>query len=107
MRRLPQQEALRLRVLSTMEKHLEGPASMETLAHELGISIRSFTSLCQRVFGTSPARLFLLLRLRKAEAELLKRQRSIKEISDRLGFANPYHFSRAFRRHMGHPPSEV
>jgi len=29
----------------------------------------------------------------------------VKEVSEALGFANPYHFSRVYRRHFGHPPS--
>jgi AraC-like DNA-binding protein len=47
------------------------------------------------------------VKLQRAEALLRSREFRIKEVSDELGFANPYHFSRVFSRHFGRPPSRV
>jgi AraC-like DNA-binding protein len=107
MRRLPQEEALRQNIAAVMGRRLETQLTVDEIAEELSMSPRHLTSLCRRLFGESPARLFLLIKLRRAEEMLLKRDKPIKEISRELGFANPYHFSRVFRRLMGRPPSKV
>jgi len=31
----------------------------------------------------------------------------VVEVADHLGFSTPFHFSRAFRRQYGYPPSQV
>jgi AraC-like DNA-binding protein len=62
--------------------------------------------LCRRLFGDSPARLLLRLKLRRADEMLRDGDRRVKEVSDALGFANPFHFSRVFRRHLGRSPSQ-
>ena len=76
------------------------------MARELGISPRHLTGLCRRLFGDSPARLLLRLKLRRADEMLRYGDRRVKEVSDALGFANPFHFSRVFRRHLGRSPSQ-
>ena len=69
------------------------------------MSPRHLTNLCQRLFGQPPARLLLQLKLRQAEEMLRFRGMRVKEVSEELGFANPYHFSRVFRRHRSRAPS--
>jgi AraC-like DNA-binding protein len=69
------------------------------------MSPRQFTLLCRRLFGEAPARFFLRLKMRRAEEMLRYRGLRVKEVSEALGFTNPFHFSRVFRRVLGHPPS--
>jgi len=76
------------------------------LARQLAISPRHLTGRCRLLFNESPARLLLRLKLRRAEEMLRYSDRRVKEVSDALGFANPFHFSRTFRRHFGRPPSQ-
>jgi AraC-like DNA-binding protein len=47
------------------------------------------------------------MHLRIAEAQRLLRlpDASVTMVSEHLGFENPYHFSRVFRRHTGVAPS--
>ena len=50
--------------------------------------------------------LYSLLRRRLLHARaLLQRGCGVAACADRLGFANPFHFSRCYRRVFGHPPS--
>jgi len=104
-RRLPQHEATRERIGAALERHLRGNPTVRELARELGISPRHLTGLSRRLFGESPARLLLRLKLRRAEEMLRYGDRRVKEVSEALGFANPFHFSRVFRRHLGRAPS--
>jgi AraC-like DNA-binding protein len=75
------------------------------LAGAAGMSARLLTILSHRLFGEAPARFLLLLKLRRAEEMLRYRGLSVKEVSDALGFSNPFHFSRVFKRVVGVPPS--
>jgi AraC-like DNA-binding protein len=76
------------------------------LAAKAKMSPRHLTTLCRTMFGQGPARFLLQLKLRRAEEMLRYRSQSVKEVSEALGFANPYHFSRVFKRVYGRPPSE-
>jgi AraC-like DNA-binding protein len=104
LRRLPQRELLRERIGQLFQDHVTEACSATEFASMLGVSRRQFQELCRRHFGMSPARLFLQARIHRA-GELLRTGLRVKEVSEQLGFANPYHFSRAYRRITGVPPS--
>jgi AraC-like DNA-binding protein len=106
-RRLPEDEAERETIAHAMRRHLAHNLDVPTLARELRLSPRHLTNRCRALFGQPPARLFLRMKLETA-AELLRASDArVKEVAESLGFANPYHFSAAFRRHFGHPPSAL
>ncbi len=80
--------------------------STEALAGHLGITPRQLTYLFQRRLGVPPAQWSRQRRVRRAQA-FLESGRSVTDVSERLGFANPFHFSRVFKSVMGIPPSAV
>jgi len=104
-RRLPQAEALRETLAAVFSRHLQGNPTVIELAAAAKMSPRRLTTLCREIFGAAPARYLLQLKLRRAEEMLRYRGQLVKEVSDALGFANPYHFSRVYRRNFGYPPS--
>lgn len=81
-----------------------GSVRMTSLARDLGMSPRSLERHCRTELGHGPARAYVRWRLDRAAALLLSTDWPIRAISDALGFANPFHFSRAFARHHGQPP---
>ena len=60
-----------------------------------------------RLFGLPPARLLLHMKMERAEELLRYGGLRVKEVSEKLGLANPYHFSAAFRRTRGYTPATV
>jgi len=104
-RRLSEVDAQRSRLALVFEKHLHANPTVVELAGAAGMSARLLTILSRRLFGEAPARFLLLLKLRRAEEMLRYRGLSVKEVSDALGFSNPFHFSRVFKRVVGVPPS--
>lgn len=63
--------------------------------------------LFQRFGRERPGNYLLHLRLNRA-AELIQNSAlMIKEVSDQLGFSDPYNFSRSFRRAFGVPPGHL
>jgi AraC-like DNA-binding protein len=94
---------VRLRWL--FEHHLSENLSTTQIAAKLGISVRTLTKRCRQIMGQPPARSFMHYKMEHAAYALRQSNESIKEVSHRLGFQNPYHFSRVFRRYVGTPPS--
>ena len=79
--------------------------SVERLCRRLGCSRSHLHRLCAEAYGCGPAEQVARVRLRQAEYWLVATELPLKVIADRLGYANPYHFSAAFKRHSGRAPA--
>lgn len=106
-RRRSEDQVFRRRLFHLFERHLDNELPVAAMARHFRISARAFSERCRRSLGASPAVAFLRFRLERARVLLLTTGLSVKEVSARLGFKSPYHFSRVCRRHLGVPPSQV
>jgi DNA-binding response OmpR family regulator len=80
--------------------------SVEMLAEELAISRSSLHKKIQSLIGETPGDLIRRIRLNKA-AELIRQKfGNLSEIALEVGYNNPAHFSEAFKRQFGVPPSQ-
>jgi AraC-like DNA-binding protein len=95
------------RLSAAMDGLLYRPASAPELARLLGCSQRTLSLRCAKFLGDSPARLLLRFKIDHARRLLVETGISVKEASYRLGFANPYHFSRAYKAVTGFAPSRT
>lgn len=102
----PEVNTLAARLVQTMEQNLDFPLSGSELARELAVSARTLARLCQRIFGESPMRLYLRVRLQAARNFLFYEESSISEVAIACGFSYPAVFSRVFRRQYGQSPRE-
>jgi transcriptional regulator GlxA family with amidase domain len=105
MRRLPAEEAMRDQIVAVMNRSLTGNPTVVELTGSLGVSPRHLTSRCRELFGEAPARLYLRMKTTRAREMLRQERMRVREVSEALGFAGPFHFSRVYRRVMGRPPS--
>jgi AraC-like DNA-binding protein len=87
--------------------HERSPLPLPRMAAALGMSRSALTAACRARLALSPARAFRRFKMERAHELLAGTDMSVGEVSDHLGFQNPYHFSRLFRRHHGKPPSRV
>jgi AraC-like DNA-binding protein len=94
------------RALALMQQDPGGIGGMNRLAKAAGLSRAHFF----RLFGEAvkvPPRVFLnTLRMETAVADVMESNDRLTELSDRLGFSAPAHFTRFFRDHAGAPPAE-
>ena len=104
-RRLPDEEARRSVVARAFARNIGNNPDVPALARELKVSPRQLSNQCQHLFNLSPARLLLRMKVERAEEMLRYHGMRVREVSEALGFSSPYHFSTAFRRVRGHPPS--
>lgn len=84
----------KMKHLIACESHL--PLKLADLARASGLSKQHILKICRHRGLPSPIRQLYLQRLETAADLLLHTGLSIKEISERCGFINPYHFSRKF-----------
>ncbi len=87
-------ESLRARVLTSPRSSL----AVETIAAERGMSRSHFSHHFRARTGLSPARYMLEVRVQEAARALLATAAPLKQIATDLGFANPTHFGKVFRR---------
>jgi len=92
------------RLLSILWDHLYNYIDIDEIAKTFGISKRKLYTLCKKNFGASPIHIFQNIQMREAADLLAGGDFKILDIAQRFGFGDPYHFSRAFKRHMGKSP---
>ena len=66
-----------------------------------------FNHLFKEGMGISPLQYINEVRVKKAMNLLKRRENTVAEIADSVGFTDYNHFGRQFRRYYGCPPSEI
>lgn len=94
-------------VLALLEKGRRERLSVEDLAREAGMCVRSFREAVHAVTGLSP-KAYLLKGDMAAATELLRTtDMTVSEIAASLNYSNPFYFSRVFSKYHGFSPSEA
>ena len=77
--------------------------SVKALAKAYGVSVRLLERLFPAAFGSTPRGCLKRLRMERA-VELLRGGSTVKEAGACLGYDDPSHFSREFKKHHGFTP---
>jgi AraC-like DNA-binding protein len=77
---------------------------IEDLADELGMSASSFYSHFKAVTNMTPLQFQKQLRLQEARRLMLSNDLNAATAGYRVGYDDPSHFSREYKRHFGRPP---
>lgn len=93
------------RVLAWMADHLAAPADLRLLAQVAGCSPSHCRRLFQAATGMGPVTYFTRQRMQRAAELLAETSMGVAAVAAEMGYADPYHFSRVFRRIIGRPPS--
>ena len=78
--------------------------SVADMAGEAGLSRQHFTELFRHHFGMAPMKYVLHARLHRAAHLLRDQNRRVSDVSSAVGFEDPFHFSRSFRKEFGISP---
>jgi AraC-like DNA-binding protein len=87
-------------VLQHIERHLQQPVSRAGLAKVAGLSPSRFHALFRATMGMSPMAYALQRRLQHASYLLIGSDLTVQDVSSRLGFSDPFYFSRIFKSRM-------
>lgn len=91
-------------VLATIDAQLGSPLDRAALARLAGLSPSRFHDLFVTVLRQAPMAYVTRRRMQRAQQLLLTTGQSVQAIAAQLGYDDPFHFSRAFRRTTGQSP---
>lgn len=90
-----------------VHKHLEANVTPGEIADELYVSLRTLERGLAVALDCTPSQLILAMKMREARRMLKVEHLRVSEVAERLGFANPFHFSRRFKSFYRVSPSEL
>ena len=88
-------------------RHLEANVQPAQVAEELFVSLRTLERGLAMTLDCTPRQLIVAMKMREARRLLLDGRHRVADVAERLGFADPFHFSRRFKSFYGISPSEV
>lgn len=89
-----------------MAGHVAEDLNLERLAAQVGVSKFHFHRLFKRAIGVSPVRYHIDLRINVARRLLRETKKSVVDVALDVGYTNPSHFAKLFRRETGLTPSD-
>lgn len=92
-------------VINYIDEHLDTAISLGTLASTACMSKAYLIRMFRLGFGQTPIEYINRRRVEKAQLLLLTTDMPVKEIAYTLGFADNSYFSRIFKKHTGHTPT--
>ncbi len=96
-----------LRCKALVDAHSEKFASLNDIAAAAGLDVSSVCRLFRRYQGGSPYQYLLRRKMNIAAEFLVQSGGLVKEAALRIGFTDPYHFSRCFKATHGVAPSDL
>jgi AraC-like DNA-binding protein len=100
-------EELFLRCKALIDVRAEKLVALGDIAAAIGIKPTSVCRLFRRFQGTSPYQYLLRRKMIQAAEYLVETGGLVKEAAQRVGFADPYHFSRCFKAIHGVSPRQL
>ncbi len=87
-----------------IEAHWDRLLTLEQLGDECGLDPAYVCRLFRRFDRQTPYQYLVRKKISHAARRLRDSETSVKQVAHDLGFTDPFHFSRVFRRVMGIPP---
>lgn len=100
-------EPWKIDILEFLNDHYMDDLSMEQIAAYTARSLATFKRDFQKISNLSPQKWLIKKRLEAAYIKLKEEGKKVQEVYVEVGFKNPSHFSTAFKKEYGIPPTEV
>lgn len=95
-----------IRLFELIEQHYTEQKPASFYAGQIGLTTKRANEIMKRYAGTTIGELSYKLLLTEGKKELLKGEKSVKEIAYYLGFNDQSYFSRFFRKRTGVTPQQ-
>nr|WP_322625342.1 AraC family transcriptional regulator [uncultured Flavobacterium sp.] len=99
-------EPWKIDILEFLNEYFRDELSMAQIAAYTGRSLATFKRDFRKISNLSPQKWLIKRRLEEAY-EKLKGGHKVQDVYIEVGFKNPSHFSTAFKKQYGLPPTEV
>ncbi len=93
------------KLISFMKNNLDKSFTMDDFSQKCDCSSSSLFKIFKRKMNSSPIDYFIHLKMQKACRYLSSGRMKIKNIANRVGYDDPYYFSRIFKKHIGLSPA--
>lgn len=94
------------RSIAFMKKNLCNNYHIKDFASHVNYSVSHYSELFRRKTGYAPIQYFLQLKIQQSCQYLYFTKLSVKEISRKIGFDDPYYYSRMFKKQMKQSPAK-
>jgi AraC family transcriptional regulator len=95
-----------LPVFQYIYENLDQSPQVKEIAAIAGMSEKYFIAYFKKTLGVTPGRYMYRLKMNQARELLYSKQYSIQQIANKLGYPDPYSFSKAFKKFYNIPPSK-
>ena len=92
------------KAIGHLREHFDEPLKIENIARELGMSVSGFHHHFKSVTAMSPLQFQKQLRLEEARRLMLGEDFDAASAGFRVGYDDPAHFSREYKKLFGAPP---
>ena len=89
-----------------LQENYDRQVDLSALAESLAVSAPYLSKLFHEQTGTSPMRYLTDLRMSRARKLLADSSLTVREIAVRVGYPDPFHFSRSFKNAVGVSPAQ-
>ena len=88
-----------------LDLHITENVKLTELERELSFSKEHIIRLFRQTYGITPHQYLIQSKMRIAMIKLQATDETVEQISERLSFSDPHHFSAQFAKHVGERPS--
>ena len=89
-----------------LQENYDKAVDFSALADSLAVSAPYLSKLFHEQAGCSPSRYLTDIRMRQAKKLLMDTGLTVREIAVRVGYPDPFHFSRSFKNAVGVSPAQ-
>ena len=89
-----------------MYAHRGDNLTVGEMASYCDLSVRRFRQVFKEEIQESPKKFYDKFKMDMAAELLNKTSLTVSEIAAELGYSNPFHFSKVFKKYLGVPPSQ-
>lgn len=94
-------------ILEFLNENYSDELSMEEIASFTGRSLATFKRDFKKISSLTPQKWLIKRRLESAYVKLKEEGKKVQDVYVEVGFRNPSHFSTAFKKQYGFPPTEI
>lgn len=94
-------------ILEFLNENYADELSMEEIASFTGRSLATFKRDFKKISSLTPQKWLIKRRLEAAYVKLKEEGKKVQDVYMEVGFRNPSHFSTAFKKQYGFPPTEI
>lgn len=101
------EDSLMERVQTFLEENMSKRITIPELAQFAGINTSKLKHDFKQAYGTTIFKHLTSLRMKKAHRILAKNESTVADVSQKVGYKNPQHFTVAFKKYYGFLPREL